>query len=195
MTSGAPSDWYRWIPEQITARDYELLPEDFCRTIEVIDGHIVKCESPSRLHNRIARRLAARMEAGRKPEPCLMVETDVDVRISDVPLSLRRPDVTVYRCLDDDAKLYADDALLVVEIVSPDSSHHTDTVEKKAAYAAAGIPMYLIVFPTESGDGIEQIEEYRLSEGRYHLVGLHTRRLTLDTPISIDVAFGELTAG
>ncbi|WP_327094571.1 hypothetical protein OIE68_31300 [Nocardia vinacea] len=48
---------------------------------------------------------------------------------------------------------------------------------------------------TESGDGIEQIEEYRLSEGRYHLVALHTRRLTLDTPISIDVAFGELTAG
>ncbi|WP_433600583.1 Uma2 family endonuclease [Nocardia sp. CA-135953] len=195
MTSGAPSDWYRWIPEQITARDYELLPEDFGRTIEVIDGHIVKCESPSRLHNRVARRMAARMEAGRKPEPCLMVETDVDVRISDVPLSLRRPDIVVYRCLDDDAKLYAGDAVLVVEIVSPDSSHHTDTVEKKAAYAAAGIPVYFIVFPTEAGDGIEQIEEYRLSEGRYHLVCLHTRRLTLDTPISIDVAFDELTAG
>ncbi len=195
MTSGAPGDWYRWIPEQITARDYELLPEDFCRTIEVVDGHIVKCESPSRLHNRVARRMAARMEAGRKPEPCLMVETDVDVRISDVPLSLRRPDVTVYRCLDDDAKLYADAAVLVVEIVSPESSHHTDTVEKKAAYAAAGIPVYLIVFLTEAGDGIEQIEEYRLSECRYHLVCLHTRRLTMDTPVSVDVAFSELSTG
>ncbi|MEV0029270.1 Uma2 family endonuclease [Nocardia sp. NPDC050793] len=193
MTSSAPSDWYRWIPEQITARDYEQLPEDFCRTIEVIDGHIVKCESPSRLHNRVARRMAARMEAARKPEPCLMVETDVDVRISNVPLSLRRPDVVVYRCLDDDAKLYADDTVLVVEIVSPDSSHHTDTVEKKAAYAAAGIPVYLIGFLTEAGDGIDQIEEYRLSEGRYHLVCLHTRRLTLDVPIPVDIAFGDLT--
>ncbi|MEU1997073.1 Uma2 family endonuclease [Nocardia gamkensis] len=195
MTSGAPSDWYRWIPDQITARDYELLPVEFCRTIEVIDGHIVKCESPSRLHNRVARRMAAHMEAARKPEPCLMVETDVDVRLSDVPLSLRRPDVVVYRCLDDDARLYADDTVLVVEIVSPDSSHHTDTVEKKAAYAAAGIPVYLIVFLTEPGDGIEQIEEYRLSEGRYHLVCLHTRRLTVDVPIPVDVAFGELATG
>ncbi|MBF6473896.1 MULTISPECIES: Uma2 family endonuclease [Nocardia] len=195
MTSSAPSDWYRWIPDQITARDYELLPSDFCRTIEVVDGHIVKCESPSRLHNRVARRMAAHMEAARKPEPCLMVETDVDVRLSDVPLSLRRPDVVVYRCLDDDARLYADDTVLVVEIVSPDSSHHTDTVEKKAAYAAAGIPVYLIVFLTEPGDGIEQIEEYRLSEGRYHLVCLHTRRLTVDVPIPVDVAFGELATG
>ncbi|MGY5277183.1 Uma2 family endonuclease [Nocardia gipuzkoensis] len=195
MTSSAPSDWYRWIPDQITARDYELLPSDFCRTIEVVDGHIVKCESPSRLHNRVARRMAAHMEAARKPEPCLMVETDVDVRLSNVPLSLRRPDVVVYRCLDDDARLYADDTVLVVEIVSPDSSHHTDTVEKKAAYAAAGIPVYLIVFLTEPGDGIEQIEEYRLSEGRYHLVCLHTRRLTVDVPIPVDVAFGELATG
>jgi Uma2 family endonuclease len=195
MTSSGPSDWYRWIPDQITARDYELLPPEFCRTIEVIDGHIVKCESPSRLHNRVARRMAAHMEAARKPEPCLMVETDVDVRLSDVPLSLRRPDVVVYRCLDDDARLYADDTVLVVEIVSPDSSHHTDTVEKKAAYAAAGIPVYLIVFLTEPGDGIEQIEEYRLSEGRYHLVCLHTRRLTVDVPIPVDVAFGELATG
>lgn len=195
MTGGAPRDWYRWIPEQIIARDYELLPEDFCRTIEVVDGHIVKCERPSRLHNRVARRMAARMEAGGRPKPYLMVEMDIDVRISDVPLGLRRPDVTVYRCLDDDAKLYADAAVLVVEIVSLESSHHTDTVEKKAAYAAAGIPVYLIVFLTEAGDGIEQIEEYRLSEGRYHLVCLHTRRLTMDTPVPIDVAFAELSTG
>jgi len=55
--------------------------------------------------------------------------------------------------------------------------------------------VYLIVFPTEAGDGIEQIEEHRLSEGRYYLVCLHTRRLTLDTPIPIDVAFGELAVG
>ncbi|WP_063048338.1 hypothetical protein [Nocardia arthritidis] len=68
-------------------------------------------------------------------------------------------------------------------------------MEKKAAYAAAGIPVYLIVFLTEPGDGIEQIEEYRLSEGRYHLVCLHTRRLAVDVPIPVDVAFGELVTG
>jgi Uma2 family endonuclease len=195
MASGVPEDWYRWIPEQITAQDYEDLPEDFCQTIEVIDGHLVKCESPSWLHNRVARRLAAALEQARKPEPCLMVETDVDVRISDVPLNVRRPDLTVYRCLADDRRLYAPDAVLVAEIVSPDSSFRTDTVDKKAAYAAAGIPIYLIVFLAEAHDGIEQIEEYRLSEGRYHLVRLHTRHLSLDTPIPLEAAFDELAAG
>ncbi|MEO3787753.1 Uma2 family endonuclease [Actinocorallia sp. B10E7] len=195
MTSDGPEDWYRWIPEQITAQEYEALPEDFRRTIEVIDGHIVKCESASRLHNRVARRLAAVLEQGRKPEPCLMVETDVDVRISDVPLNLRRPDVIVYRCLPDDRRLYAGDTVLVVEIVSPDSSFRTDTVDKKAAYAAAGIPVYLIVFLSESQDGIERIEEYRLSEGRYHLVCLHTRRLSLDSPVPVEVTFGALSEG
>jgi Uma2 family endonuclease len=194
MTSSQPEDWYRWIPAQITAEEYEALPEDFCRTIEVIDGHIVKCESASRLHNRVARRLASALELGRKPEPCLMVETDVDVRISDVPLNFRRPDVTVFRCLSNDRRLYAPDAVLVVEVVSPDSSLSTDTVDKKAAYAA-GIPVYLIVFLNESQDGVEQIEEYRLSEGRYHLVCLHTRRLSMDVPIPIEIDFAALVAG
>lgn len=186
------AEWYRWIPEQITAEEYEALPEDFCATIEVIDGHIVKCESPSRAHNRVGRRLATTLEQHRKPEPCLMVETDVDVRLSDIPLSLRRPDVVVYRCIPDNTRLYSADTLLVVEIVSPDSSFRTDTVEKKADYAAAGIPVYLIVFLMEAGDAVELIEEYRLVEGRYHLAYVHTRRLTMNSPIPIDIGFEEL---
>ncbi|MFC4536342.1 Uma2 family endonuclease [Sphaerisporangium dianthi] len=194
MTSRVPGDWYRWIPDQITAEDYRALPEDFCRTIEVIDGHIVKCESPSRMHNRVGRRLAAALEQARKPEPCLLVETDIDVRISDVPLNLRRPDVTVFRCLPGDRRLYATDAVLVVEIVSPESSFRTDTVEKKAAYAAAGIPVYLIVFLNQAGDEVELIEEHRLSEERYELGCGHTRRLSFDDPISVDISFEALTS-
>jgi Uma2 family endonuclease len=108
---------------------------------------------------------------------------------------VRRPDVSVYRCLSDDQRLYVGDVVAVVEIVSPDSSYRTDTIDKKAAYAAAGIPVYLIVFLTEAQDGIEQIEEYRLSEGRYHLVCLHTRRLSLTSPIPVEVAFDALISG
>lgn len=195
MTVGGSDDWWRRIPTQITEQDYAALPEEFCRTIEVVDGHIVKCESPSRLHNRIGARLLAALEQGRKPQPCLMAALDVDVRISDVPLHLRRPDVVVYRCLPDDRRLYARNVVLVVEIVSPESSFHTDTIEKKAAYAAAGIPVYLVVFPNEAQDGIERIEEYRLAEGRYHLVRLHAGRLVLDDPIPLDVGFGTLVTG
>ena len=189
-----PADWYRWIPEQITAEEYAALPEDFSRSIEVIDGHIVKCESPSRVHNRVAFNMAAAFKAGRKPDPCLMVETDIDVRITDVPLNSRRPDITVYRCIPDDARLYSSETVLVVEIVSPDSSYKTDTVDKKAVYADAGIPVYLIVFLTAGEDAIEKIEEYWLDPtGVYRLVQLHTRRLIMNTPIPTDLKFDQLT--
>jgi Uma2 family endonuclease len=189
-----PSDWYRWIPEQITAEEYAELPEEVSRSIEVIDGHLVKCESPSRVHNRVAFNMAAAFKAGRKPTPCLMVETDIDVRITDVPLNFRRPDVTVYRCVPDDARLYSPETVLVAEIVSPDSSYKTDTVDKKAVYADAGIPVYLIVFLTAGEDAVEKIEEYWLDPtGGYRLVQLHTRRLIMNTPISVDLKFDQLT--
>lgn len=188
------SEWYRWFPEQITAEDYEQLPEDFSRSIEVIDGHVVRCESPSRMHNRVGFNLAAAFKAGRKPEPCLMVETDIDVRFSDVPLNFRRPDITVYRCIPDDARLYSSETLIVVEVVSPESSLKTDTVEKKAAYADAGVPVYLIVFLNAAQDAVEKIEEYWLGPpGSYRLVQLHTRRLTMDNPIPLDIGFAQLT--
>jgi Uma2 family endonuclease len=190
-----PAEWYRWIPEQITAEEYEKFPEDFSRTIEVVDGHIVKCESPSRVHNRVGFNLAAALKAGRKPSPCLMVETDIDVRFTDVPLNFRRPDVVVYRCIPDDARLYSSETLIVIEVVSPESSLKTDTVEKKALYADAGIPIYLIVFLTSSEDAVEKIEEYWLDPtGSYRLVQLHTRRLTMDTPVPIDIRLDQLVA-
>lgn len=187
------TEWYRWLPEQITADDYARLPEEFSRTIEVSDGHVVKCESPSRVHNRVAFNLAAAFKSGRKPAPCLMVETDVDVRITDVPLNFRRPDVTVYNCIADDSRLYSPDVVLAVEVVSPDSSFKTDTVEKKAVYADAGIPVYLLVFLTPAEDAVEKIEEYWLeSTGAYRLTQLHTRRFTLNAPVAVDVGFDQL---
>jgi Uma2 family endonuclease len=190
-----PPTWIEGFPAQITAEEYEALPEEFCQTIEVVDGHIVKCESPSRLHNRVALNLAVSFKENRKPEPCLMVDTDIDMRITDVPLNIRQPDVTVSRCLPDDERLYSRDVVLVVEVVSPDSSLKTDTVEKKAAYADAGIRFYLIVFLNAAKDGVDRIEEYWLdSTGAYRLVQLHTRRLTLTEPIPVDIPFANLSA-
>jgi Uma2 family endonuclease len=165
--------WFDAFPDQITAEDYAEMPAELSRSIEVIDGHIVKCESPSRVHNRVAFNMAAVLKEGRKPTPCLMVEADVDVRIIDVPLN---------------------DVVLVVEIVSPESSLKTDTVDKKAVYADAGIPIYLIVFLNAAQDAVEKIEEYWLEPtGVYRLVQLHTRRLIINTPVPVDVSLDRLT--
>jgi hypothetical protein len=189
------TEWFRWLPDQTTAEDYAALPEEFSRTIEVSDGHIVKCERLSRVHNsgrvQYGRCLQERSQAGALPngrDRCRHPH-----RITDVPLNFRRPDVTIYDCIAYDARLYARDVALAVEIVSPDSSFKTDTVEKKAVYADAGIAIYLLVFLTPTEDAVEKIEEYWLEPtGQYRLAQLHTRRLTLATPVTVDIGFDQL---
>src|SRR5215469_18034440 len=85
--------------------------------------------------------------------------------------------------------------MMVVEVISPESSFKTDTVDKKAVYADAGIPIYLIVFLNAAQDAVEKIEEYWLEPtGAYRLIQLHTRRLVMDTPIPVDVRLDQLTS-
>ena len=70
--------------------------------------------------------------------------TDVDVALG--PRTVRRPDVVVARAeVDRQAARFDATALtLVAEIVSP-SSIETDWIRKRADYARAGIPAYLLV--------------------------------------------------
>ena len=114
--------WLDDLPEYLTEAEYRALPEDIARTIEIVHGHVIKCESPIPRHNRIARRLSFALESARSPlGPCLTVETDVDVVLWRVPrFTFRRPDVVVYECIDDPArKPTAQETVLVVEVTSP----------------------------------------------------------------------------
>jgi len=64
----------------MTEADYRVLPEEISRFVEVVHGHVIKCEPPVPPHNRIARHLSFALEAARAPsDPCLTIETDVDV--------------------------------------------------------------------------------------------------------------------
>ena len=42
----------------MTEAEYQELSEEISRTIEIVHGHVIKCESPTPRHNRIARRLS-----------------------------------------------------------------------------------------------------------------------------------------
>ncbi|WP_372974669.1 hypothetical protein [Microbispora sp. GKU 823] len=66
-----------------------------------------------------------------KGHECLTVNNDVDLRLRDLPLLNRSPDVALCRCLDRERgeRLRAEHALLVVEIVSP-GSETQDTTDK-----------------------------------------------------------------
>jgi Uma2 family endonuclease len=150
--------------ERITPATYQTLPEEICRAIEIVDGYIVFCEAPSPAHQSAARRLANLIErytraAAASGDDCFTVNSDVDLRLRDVPLLNRRPDVILYRCLERGEQLRAEHAVLVVEIVSP-GSETADTIDKFGEYARAGIPHYWIA--RLDGTGVAVIERYQL---------------------------------
>lgn len=77
--------------------------------------------------------------------------TDAELTISEVPATVRRPDVAVARSASardrvgkPENRLLASEVLFVAEVVSA-SSVERDLVTKRREYALAGIPSYLIV--------------------------------------------------
>jgi Uma2 family endonuclease len=190
--------WFADFPEYLTEADYRGLSEEISRTIEVVHGHIIKCESATPRHNRIARRLANALEASRSPAgPCLTVETDVDVVLWRIPrFTFRRLDVAVYRCIDDPTrKPAAQDTVLVIEVTSPTTARE-DLVDKKAQYATAGIPLYLVVVLDEKFD-IWEIREFHLdaAAAAYRLYAVHTSVLELEQPIRLTLPISDLVSG
>jgi Uma2 family endonuclease len=190
--------WFDEFPVFVTEEQYRDLPEEMSRTIEIVHGHVIRCESPVPRHNRIARRLASALEAARSPAgPCLTVETDVDVVLWRIPrFTFRRPDVSVYRCIDDPTqKPTAQDTLLVIEVTSPTTARE-DLVDKKAQYATAGIPLYLVVVLDEKYD-IAEVREFHLdaAAAAYRLHAVHRSVLELEEPVRVALPLAELVAG
>lgn len=189
--------WYDELPEFLTEAEYRDLSEEISRTIEVVHGHVIKCESPTRRHQRIARLLANALASARPPVgPCLEVDTDIDVVLWRVPrFTFRRPDVAVYRCIDDPARTpTAQETVLVVEVTSP-TTQREDLVDKKAQYAFAGIPMYLVVILDDSHD-IAEIREFHLDAGvgAYLLHSIHRSVLNLGEPVWLKMPIADLVA-
>jgi Uma2 family endonuclease len=118
---------------QITAEEYESWSEEQCAGIEIVDGMVVVSPSASKRYNRLARVLANALDASAGPD--WNADTDFDVRLQDVPLTNRRPDVVVYRAdTIDITPTRPERVRLAVEIVSP-GSETTDRVVKLDQYA------------------------------------------------------------
>ena len=138
-----------WMHQQITAAQYESWSAEQCAGIEIVDGMVVVSPSASKRHNRLARILANALDAAGAPD--WNADTDFDVRLQDVPLTNRRPDVVLYRADTlDVAPTRPEHVLLVVEIVSP-GSETTDRHTKPDQYARAGISFYWRVEQTAAG--------------------------------------------
>jgi Uma2 family endonuclease len=190
--------WLDELPPSMSEAEYRALPESIARTIEVVYGHVIKCESPAPRHNRIARRLSFALESARPVSgPCLTVETDIDVILWPVPrFTFRRPDVVVYECLDDPSeKPSAHKTLMVVEVTSPGTAQE-DLLDKKIQYASAGIPLYLAIILDDKYE-IAEIREFHLDSAasEYRLHAVHRSVLELEHPIRVSLPVADLVVG
>ena len=178
------------LPDGLGTVEYEALPEDICRRIEVIDGAVMVNVAPRRLHQDICRRLANALETA--CTPALAVSTDVDLRLRDIPLLNRRPDAVVYDAsLPDDVLLRPQHCALVVEVMSP-GSVMADQTDKPAEYAAARIPHYWRV-EHDPPERSLSVFTYRLdpTTGAYASAGANTGKMTVTEPVTITI---DLTA-
>jgi Uma2 family endonuclease len=212
MAMPRDSDW-SWLRAAVEAPDmtldlYEALPEDLARQIEVSDGTIIVCHSPSEKHQAVQHAvLNALAEAARKHDQrrgtCHRVRADLDVLLTEIPFHFRRPDLVVFRCLDDlrrgrwQGKPTAADVLIAVEIVSP-SSVSDDLLVKRVRYARAGIGHYWIIRLAQNDGPAVSVELLRLtSDGSYAMEQVTFRKkdiLAIDSidPIEVTMTWEQL---
>jgi len=181
-----------WMVGGLTAADYDALPEDICRQIEVVDGSVVVSPSPRRPHQRVVQRLVNVLDTACGSGFAAVI--DVDLRLHDVPLLNRRPDIVVYdAAVPGDAVLRPQHCLLVVEVMSP-GSVTADRIDKPGEYAAAGIAhFWRVEFDDER---TLTVFRYRLdpTTRTYASAGISTDKLVVSDPLPVSVDLSELTS-
>lgn len=179
-----------WMHEQVTAERYATWSAEQCAGIEIVDGMVLVSPSASKRHNRLARLLANALDAAAGPD--WNADTDFDVRLQDVPLNNRRPDVTVYRAETIDVTpTRPEHVLLVVEVVSP-GSETTDRVVKTDQYAKAGIQFYWRVEQAVTGAPLVYTYILDPAVGRYRDGDVFAGIVKLTAPFPIEIDLGAI---
>jgi len=175
---------YSWVCDRISAEEYDALSEEQCHNIEIVDGMVHVSPKPTLRHNRLARVLCNGLETAGHPE--WHADLDLDLRLRDIPLLNRQPDVIVYAADTSlDRRLALSAVLMVVEVVSP-GSESTDRVNKPLEYAEAGIAHYWRVEPS---DGVPVVHTYTLDPGQrvYRKSGEFTGTVKTETPFPVEI--------
>ncbi|SNQ51798.1 conserved hypothetical protein [Frankia canadensis] len=174
-----------WMHQQITAERYDALSEEQLRDIEIVDGMVVMVPSASLRHNRIAKKVAVAMEAAGAPE--WFADLDFDVRLQDVPLTVRRPDIVVYEASAvGAAPMRTEHILLVGEVVSP-GSETTDRIFKPEQYARAGIQFYWRIEPSATGVPLVHTYVLDLASRTYRAGDVHAGVVETAVPFPLTV--------
>ncbi|MFJ8627925.1 Uma2 family endonuclease [Kitasatospora sp. NPDC093550] len=183
MTAGMTAP--EWMHRQIASEQYDSWTDEQCAGIEIVDGMVVVSPSASKRHNRLARFLANALDEAEGVE--WNADTGFDVRLQDVPLNNRRPDVVVYRADSiDEAPTRPQHVLLLVEVVSP-GSETTERVVKLDQYARAGIPFHWRV--EQAAGRVPIVHTYVLDAavGAYRAGEVFTGLVKADVPYPVEV--------
>jgi Uma2 family endonuclease len=140
-----------------SADDYDSIPDELI--VEIYDGviHVVPSASPDHQSTSLDLAIALVSALGERRR----VYQDIDVNVLG---KIYKPDIVVVRERTDKQPVPGDLVQVAVEILSP--NENIERTAKKAAYAAQGIPLYLVV----GGDkGKHFTELYRLAGSEYEL--------------------------
>jgi Uma2 family endonuclease len=175
-----------WPPNHLlTLEEWEALPEGEYRS-ELAEGVLFVVPNPLSWHQKAGMRLGYRVDEQLPPQ--LTAITELEVVVSDPPLTIRVPDLLVTRTAlyeTNPPRVPAADVLLAVEILS-DGTRRVDRVLKLAEYAEAGIPQYWIV----DVDAPVTLVAHVLVDGHYEVSAEHTgtARLTVaGHPVILDL--------
>jgi Uma2 family endonuclease len=171
--------------EQITAEQYDSWSEEQCSGLEVVGGMAVVGSTSPKRHSRLARILANALDEAAGPD--WNADTDFDVRLQDVPLTNRRPDVVVYRAdTIDITPTRPEHVLLVVEVVSP-GSETTDRIVKTNQYAKSGIAFYWRVEQAATGVPLVYTHVLDPATRAYRDGGVFTGVIKAAAPFAVEV--------
>ncbi len=179
----------RWpVPPQdgYTVDDLFTLP-DLPPHTELIDGSLVFVSPQRDFHSTMIDLLVTGLRSTAPPEVKVRREMTVVLDRRNAP----EPDVSVVRTEAvtglDVTRYQADDVLLAVEVVSPDSEAR-DREAKPHKYATAGIPHFWLVEMTGT-DQHPVVRVYELDPvtKAYALTGIHHDRLKTGVPFPVDI--------
>jgi Uma2 family endonuclease len=192
MTAESLPDWVFPPEGGFTADDLDRIP-DLPPHTELIDGSLVfvspqksfhtlamdllvhglRSQAPAEL--RVRREMTIVLDRANRPEPDLVVLHEQAV-----------PDGG-----HNETRYRAEDVVLAVEVVSPESTAR-DRERKPQLYARAGIPHFWLVERMDSGRPTIHTYELDRVGAKYALTGIHHDRLKISAPFTIDIDLTEI---
>jgi Uma2 family endonuclease len=174
----------------LTRADLDALPDDGLRH-ELIDGHFVMTPAPGIDHQIITTTLTTMLRTRLQGSELRVLHAPCDVILGP---HVVEPDVFVAPKSDFTAKDLPAPPLLVIEVLSPSTSH-LDRGRKRDIYAEAGVPHYWIVDPT-----VPSISTFELTATQQNQVPTYTQTahasgdqaLTIEHPVALRITPNEL---